>query len=73
MAQEEEKKEFPKGLKLSRKEMENLKLKELVERYNLLMMDFAKEGYVLQPFVEPGLRMVRIKKKGINLNPFNKQ
>ena len=73
MAQEKElEQKFPKGLKLNKAEMENLKLKELVERYNLLMIDFAKEGFVLRPFINQGIEIMRVEKKGIDFNLFKK-
>lgn len=39
------------------------KLKELVERFNLLAKDCIESGYALQAFTEQGIRIVRIPEK----------
>lgn len=56
-----------KGFELTPEKIDDIKLIELIERFNLLVKDFTKEGYVLQPFCQSGIRIVKIKKKKFHL------
>lgn len=62
----------PKELELTAEKIDDAKLNELLAKFNQLMKDFMEEGYVLQPFCQSGIRIVRVQKKRSILNPLRR-
>ena len=62
----------PKALKLIPENTDEVKLNELIAKFNQLTKDFFEEGYILQPFCQSGIRIVSVEKKKSILNPFKK-
>lgn len=65
--------EKTKEINLMSENIEDVKLQELVGRFNRLIQEFADEGYLVQPYNQPNIRIVKIDKgKKFNFNPFKK-
>ena len=61
MAEEEEKKLTP----------EQLKMKELLGKFDVLMKEFLKEGYRIAPFNQLGIRLEKMQKPESPIIPYN--
>ncbi len=56
--------------KLKEEEISDPKLKELVEKFDKLSQEFFDVGYIIQPFIEQGVRIVKIQKESPILKGF---